>query len=272
LPEALAITVEIAERCHLSLEFHKLQLPTFTVPTSGADEAGYLEVFVPRGLAEALWRPTPAWGGGALAARVGRHPETASPVTSSSWDFVREAKRQGIPWGGPWERRGKPRRLPARHQPTWDPLRWDLPFRALHQPRARVGARIHVDVCDRRRYGGSWAIFPHLRVERVANIVTFGTLSAKAVVRDVGRVLEVPLPDVDRVASSCPRNPRSPWRTPRVGPPSCGPHRGAGPLGAFGRPRRVSRLGAPYLHPRRRRVVSGGAPCGIGAALPRPRR
>jgi DNA polymerase-3 subunit alpha len=209
LPEALANTVEIAERCHLSLEFHKLRLPTFAVPTSGADEAGYLEVLCREGLQRRYGAQPPPGAVERLRRELDVIRETGfSGYFLIVWDFVREAKRQGIPVG---PGRGSAAGSLAAYLlgiTDVDPLRWDLLFERFINPERVSAPDIDVDVCDRRRT----EVLAHLSrtygVERVANIVTFGTLSAKAVVRDVGRVLEVPLPDVDRVAKLVPSEPK----------------------------------------------------------------
>jgi DNA polymerase-3 subunit alpha len=89
-----------------------------------------------------------------------------------------------------------------------DPLKYDLLFERFINPERVSAPDIDVDVCDRRRDEVLDYIAKKYGKERVASIVTFGTMAAKAVVRDVGRVLEIPLPEVDRIAKLIPFEPK----------------------------------------------------------------
>jgi DNA polymerase-3 subunit alpha len=209
IPGAVQRTVEIAERCNLSLEFHKIQLPTFAVPDTAADEAGYLEVLCREGLKKRYGGQTPS---GALERM--QHELAVIHQTGFSgyflivWDIVRDAKNQGIPVG------------PGRGSAAGslvayllgitdvDPLRWDLLFERFINPERVSAPDIDVDVCDRRRGEVLAHISRTYGVDRVANIITFGTLAARAVVRDVGRVLETPVADIDRIAKWVPAEPK----------------------------------------------------------------
>ncbi len=205
LPDALRKTVEIAERCHLDLEFKKIRLPRFSVPSTEVDESGYLEVLCREGLKKRYGNPAPSEALERMAHELDVIRETGfAGYFLIVWDFVREAKKLGIPVG------------PGRGSAAGslvayllgitdvDPLRWGLLFERFINPERVSAPDIDVDVCDRRR----GEVLEHLTrtygTERVANIITFGTLAARAVLRDVGRVLAMPLPEVDRIVKLVP--------------------------------------------------------------------
>ena len=124
------------------------------------------------------------------------------------WDFIRWAKERGIPVG-PGAAAPRARSSPTRSgSPNVDPLAHDLLFeRFLNRERISM-PDIDIDFCKdgreeviryvQERYGGR---------ERVSQIVTFGTMAARAVIRDVGRVMDVPLRDVDALAKKVPNGP-----------------------------------------------------------------
>jgi len=208
LPEALRSTESIAERCHLELRFGEMHLPRFEVP-GGGDAAAYFR----RLCEEGLRRRYPAPGPGVrerLEHEIGVIVRTGFvPYFLIVWDFIRYAREIGVPVG------------PGRGSAAGslvayclgitdvDPLRHDLLFeRFLNEERISM-PDIDIDFCRdgrerviryvQERYGGK---------ERVAQIITFGRMAAKAVLRDVGRALGLPLPDVDRIAKRVPNGPK----------------------------------------------------------------
>ncbi len=209
VPEALTRTVEIAERCHLTLEFKKLKLPSFAVPGVAADEAGYLEVLCREGLKRRYGNdPSPE-----ASARLSSELEVIRQTGFAGyflivWDFVREAKQKGIPVG---PGRGSAAGSFAAYLlgiTDVDPLKWDLLFERFINPERVSAPDIDVDVCDRRRSEILDHFIRTYGVERVANIITFGTLAARAVLRDVGRVLGMPPPEIDHIAKLVPAEPK----------------------------------------------------------------
>src|SRR5205823_12187702 len=88
--------------------------------------------------------------------------------------------------------------------PDVDPLDFELIFERFLNPERVSLPDIDIDFCERRRGGASDYVTRKYGRENVAQIITFGTMKAKAVVRDVGRVLEMPFSDVDRVAKLIP--------------------------------------------------------------------
>jgi DNA polymerase-3 subunit alpha len=209
LPQAVASTLEIAEKCDVEIPFGETHLPKFEVP-GGQDENDYLRALCERGVRDRYGASPPAQVLERLERELGviqRMGFTAYFLIV--WDFIRYAREAGVPVG------------PGRGSAAGslvayvlgivdvDPLRHDLLFeRFLNEERISM-PDIDIDFCrDQRekviqyvqeKYGGK---------ERVAQIITFGRMAAKAVIRDVGRVLGVPLPDVDRIAKRIPGGPR----------------------------------------------------------------
>ena len=120
------------------------------------------------------------------------------------WDFIRYAREEGIPVG-------PGRGSAAGSLVAWcmritdvDPLDFDLIFERFLNPERVSLPDIDVDFCERRRGEVIDYVTRKYGRENVAQIITFGTMKAKAVVRDVGRALDMPYADVDRIAKQIP--------------------------------------------------------------------
>jgi DNA polymerase-3 subunit alpha len=207
LPEAVRNTAEIARRASLALDFKEQHLPRFT-PPGGEDPVPFFRRLCREGLA----RRYPA-GEQAARDRLDREMGVIEKMGYVSyflivWDFIRFAREHRIPVG------------PGRGSAAGsivsyvlgitdiDPLRYGLLFeRFLNSERVSM-PDIDIDFCrDGRervieyvngKYGGP---------ENVSQIITFGTLAARAVLRDVGRVLAVPLAEIDAIAKRVPGGP-----------------------------------------------------------------
>jgi DNA polymerase-3 subunit alpha len=214
-PEALANTVRIAERCDVDLGDTDNQLPVFEVP-AGSTLDGYFEQTVREGLARRMPRLRARAGQGLLrhpvedyAARLDYEIDIIKRMRYPGyflivWDFIRHAKEQGIPVG------------PGRGSAAGslvayclgitdvDPLDFDLLFERFLNPERISLPDIDIDFCERRRGEVIEYVTRKYGRENVAQIITFGTMKARAVVRDVGRVLDIPYADVDRVAKMIP--------------------------------------------------------------------
>ncbi|HOO78130.1 MAG TPA: DNA polymerase III subunit alpha [bacterium] len=207
-PEALTNTRAVAERCHLDIVFGRNLLPSFPVPP-GEKEDEYLEKLCREGIRGRYDRETPEIRE-RLAHELGViHQKGFDSYFLIVWDLIRYAKSNRIPVG------------PGRGSAAGslvayllgitdiDPFRFDLLFERFLNPERMALPDIDMDICDRRRgeliqyaaakYGGS---------ERVAQIITFGSMKARAVLRDVGRVLGVPYAEMDRIAKLVPAGPR----------------------------------------------------------------
>jgi DNA polymerase-3 subunit alpha len=214
-PEALKNTLLIAERCDVTIPKGQNHLPSFGVP-EGYDLEAYFEHVAREGFAQRLPRLTALAG----ATRV-RH--TLDEYTTRLdyeiamikkmgycgyflivWDFIRYAREKGIPVG-------PGRGSAAGSLVAWsmritdvDPLDFDLIFERFLNPERVSLPDIDVDFCERRRGEVIEYVTRKYGRENVAQIITFGTMKAKAVVRDVGRALDMPYADVDRIAKQIP--------------------------------------------------------------------
>ena len=117
------------------------------------------------------------------------------------WDFIRYAREQGIPVGpGRGSAAGSLVAYCLRITDV-DPLEFDLIFERFLNPERVSLPDIDIDFCERRRGEVIEYVTRKYGRENVAQIITFGTMKAKAVVRDVGRVLDMPFAEVDRSPS-----------------------------------------------------------------------
>ena len=206
IPGALRNTIEIAQRCNVELEFEKTRMPSFPLLPEGINAGDYLEKIC----REAL----PArYGDKAQDPAVQeRLAEELSVIKATGfpgyflivWDIIAQARKKGIPVG---PGRGSSAGSLAAYLTgitDVDPLKYDLLFERFINPERVSAPDIDVDVSDTRRGEVLDYITQTYGKDRVASIITFGTMAAKAVVRDVGRVLEIPLPEVDRIAKLIP--------------------------------------------------------------------
>ena len=116
------------------------------------------------------------------------------------WDFIRYAREQGIPVGpGRGSAAGSLVAYCLRITDV-DPIDYDLIFERFLNPERVSLPDIDIDFCERRRGEVIDYVTRKYGRENVAQIITFGTMKARAVVRDVARVMDIPLRDVDRVA------------------------------------------------------------------------
>jgi len=211
-PEAVDNTVRIAERIKTSLDVVGHQLPNFPVPP-GKDLATYFAEVVRDGLKRRLARATQRkhetqeyWD------RLEREIDIIKSMGFPGyflvvWDFIKHAKDNGIPVGpGRGSAAGS---LVAYSMGITDvdPLEYDLLFERFLNPERISMPDIDVDFCMNRRGEVIDYVRNKYGKENVAQIITFGTMAAKSVVRDVGRVLGLPYGLVDKVAKTIPAGP-----------------------------------------------------------------
>ncbi len=215
LPEALRNTVRIAERCLVDLDRVENHLPNFEVPPPYTlDE--YFEHQVRQGFAARLPRLQALAAQGRL-----RHPieeyerrlayeiEMITRMQYAGyflivWDFIRYAREQGIPVGpGRGSAAGSLVAYCLRITDV-DPLQFGLIFERFLNPERVTLPDIDIDFCERRRGEVIEYVTRRYGRENVAQIITFGTMKARAVVRDVARVLDIPYAEADRVAKLIP--------------------------------------------------------------------
>ena len=214
-PDALANTMRIAERCDVRIAEGENYLPNFDVP-AGFTLDGYFEHVVRAGFAERLPRLQHLASIGALRHTIDEYDTRLAYEIAMikkmkypgyfliTWDFIRYARDQGIPVGpGRGSAAGSLVAYCMRITDV-DPLDFDLIFERFLNPERVSLPDIDIDFCERRRGEVIEYVTRKYGRENVAQIITFGTMKAKAVVRDVGRVLEMPFADVDKVAKQIP--------------------------------------------------------------------
>ncbi|HWN83722.1 MAG TPA: DNA polymerase III subunit alpha [Vicinamibacterales bacterium] len=213
--DALKNTLLIAERCNVTIPKGKNHLPSFDVP-EGFTLESYFEHVAREGYAQRLTRLRQYEAEGRL-----RHPIVEYEARLDYeiamirqmgyqgyflivWDFIRYARERGIPVG-------PGRGSAAGSLVAWsmritdvDPIDFDLIFERFLNPERVSLPDIDVDFCERRRGEVIEYVTRKYGRENVAQIITFGTMKAKAVIRDVGRALDMPFADVDRIAKQIP--------------------------------------------------------------------
>jgi DNA polymerase-3 subunit alpha len=218
LPDAVANTVEIAQRCAFRPETRKPILPRFTAPDGAAlDEVKELRAQAEAGLAKRLAAHGCAEGAREedYRARLAFELEVIEKMEFPGYflivaDFIQWAKRQGIPVG-PGRGSGAGSLVAYALTITdLDPIRFGLLFERFLNPERVSMPDFDVDFCQDRRDEVIAYVRQRYGADRVAQIITFGSFLARGVMRNVGRVLEMPLGQVDRLAKLVPQNPAKP--------------------------------------------------------------
>ena len=202
-PEALANTVRIAERCQVEFEFGKYHLPEFDVP-AGYTSLEYLQKLCDEGFAKRYPNDD-----GTVRKRLQYEIDMIAKMGFVDYflivsDFIGYAKSQGIPVG--------PGRGSAAGSivayclaiTDLDPIHYSLYFERFLNPERVSMPDIDVDFCYVRRPEVIEYVTRKYGKDRVAQIVTFGTMAARGAIRDVGRALNIPYNDVDAVAKQVP--------------------------------------------------------------------
>ena len=222
IPEALASTVEIAERCSFRPLTRKPILPRFSKETEGREAAEWAEADELRkqaetGLAKRLETNGLAHGFTQedYAERLNFELGVIERMNYPGYflivaDFIKWAKSQGIPVG---PGRGSGAGSLVAYSLTitdLDPIRFGLLFERFLNPDRVSMPDFDVDFCQERRDEVIRYVQGRYGRDRVAQIITFGTLQARGVLRDVGRVLQMPYGQVDRLTKLVPMNPAAP--------------------------------------------------------------
>ena len=223
VPEAVRNTLVIAQRCSVMAETRAPILPPFA-SEQGLGEEDELRRQAVEGLAERLDRHVYAEGMDEAARKQAAAPYEdrldfeLGIINQMGFpgyflivaDFIQWAKRRDIPVG-PGRGSG------AGSLVAWalsitdlDPLRWGLLFERFLNPERVSMPDFDIDFCQERREEVIGYVQEKYGFDKVAQIITFGSLQARAALRDVGRVLEMPYPQVDRIAKLIPNNPANP--------------------------------------------------------------
>ncbi len=214
-PQALKNTLLIAERCDVALPSGENFLPNFDVP-GGFSLEDYFEHMTRQGFVERLPRLRELAARGALRHTVEEYESRLTYEIEMIkkmkypgyflivWDFIRYAREHGIPVGpGRGSAAGSLVAYSLRITDV-DPLEYDLIFERFLNPERVSLPDIDIDFCERRRGEVIEYVTRKYGRGNVAQIITFGTMKARAVVRDVGRALDMPFADVDKIAKLIP--------------------------------------------------------------------
>ena len=196
-------TRRIADMCNLKLEFGRVQLPAFEIP-DGHDAASYLRLLCEEGLMRRFnGAPTETYVQ-RLAYELDVINQTGFPdYMLIVWDYVKYARSRGIPCL-PRGSAGASLVLYCLDITDVDPVENKLLFERFLSPERLEMPDIDTDFADSRRGEILDYIAGKYGRDNVAQIITYGTLGAKAALRDMGRVLDVPLSEVDRIAKLIP--------------------------------------------------------------------
>lgn len=205
-PEAVSNTLKIAAQCNVEIEFGKLKLPRFF---SGKENA-------PDYLREICFKGARGRYGESLnsdiTARIDYELDIINKMGFSDyflivWDFVSFAKKKGIPVG-PGRGSGAGSIVAYCTGITGiDPVKYNLLFERFLNPERVSMPDFDIDFCYERRQEAIDYVIAKYGADRVAQIVTFGTMAARAAVRDVGRVLRLSYSLIDRAAKLIPHDP-----------------------------------------------------------------
>ncbi len=215
LPDALSRTLAIAERCNVKIEKIRDPFPEFNVPP-GDTPGGYFEKAVREGFAARLPHLERLSQRGALRNPLSEYERRLTHEIQMIqkmrfegyflvvWDFIRYARSQGVPVGpGRGSAAGSLASYALRITDV-DPLQYDLLFERFLNPERISLPDIDIDFCMRRRGEVIEYVTQKYGRENVAQIITFGTMAAKAAIKDVGRAMDISYGEVDRLAKLVP--------------------------------------------------------------------
>lgn len=215
-PGSLDVTLEIADRCNASIEFGVLHFPTFDVP-EGLSQKQYLTQLAFEGMKHRYNLMNPTKPGNELEREViDRFNHEIKVIEGSGfinyflvvWDFVNFAHKRGIPVGPGRGSGGGSIVAYLLGITSIDPIRYGLIFERFLNPERVSPPDFDIDFCQSRRGEVIEYVKQKYGREQCAQIITFGTLGAKTVIRDVGRVLEIPYSYCDRLSKMVPDDPK----------------------------------------------------------------
>ncbi|NTV28588.1 MAG: DNA polymerase III subunit alpha [Candidatus Omnitrophica bacterium] len=203
-PEALTNTLEIADKCHVKMDFGKYHVPEFTPPT-GEPKEDYLKKLCLQGAVERYGQEVPE----KVLKQLDFELDVIAKLGFVGYflivgDFVNYAQKKGIPVG---PGRGSAAGSIVSYLlgiTDLDPIHYSLFFERFLNPQRASMPDIDIDFCFERRGEVIEYVAQKYGRQNVAQIITFGTMQAKAVVRDVARVMGLPYAEADRIAKMIP--------------------------------------------------------------------
>ena len=215
IPEAMQRTVDIASRCNVKIERIPNPFPEFKVP-EGYTAGSYFERVVREGFATRVPQLERLAKTGALSNPLSEYERRLTSEIQMIqkmryegyflivWDFIHYAKSQGVPVGpGRGSAAGSLVSYSLRITDV-DPLQYNLLFERFLNPERVSMPDIDIDFCMRRRGELIDYVTQKYGRENVAQIITFGTMAAKAAIKDVGRAMDISYSEVDRIAKMVP--------------------------------------------------------------------
>ena len=215
VPDAVTRTVDIAARCNVKIEHLPNALPEFKVP-EGHTPGSYFEQMTREGFAKRLPYLENLAKQGLLSNPLAEYERRLSSEIEMIkkmhyegyflivWDFIRYARAQEVPVGpGRGSAAGSLVSYALRITDV-DPLQYNLLFERFLNPERVSMPDIDIDFCMRRRGELIEYVTHKYGRENVAQIITFGTMAAKAAIKDVGRAMDIPYGEVDRLAKLIP--------------------------------------------------------------------
>ncbi len=215
IPEVLERTLDVASRCNVKIEAVRNSFPDFRVP-EGHTLDSYFERVAREGFAERVPHLEALAAEGQLRVPLAEYERRLSDEIRTIkqmryagyflivWDFIRYARAQGIPVGpGRGSAAGSLVSYALRITDV-DPMRYVLLFERFLNPERVSLPDIDIDFCMRRRGEVIDYVTQKYGRSNVAQIITFGTMAAKAAIKDVGRALDLPYGEVDKLAKQIP--------------------------------------------------------------------
>ena len=215
VPEAIANTRRVADECNVKLALGESILPSFSPIPDGMTSEMYLRQLCEQGLQE-RYGSKPEWTNDAYRNEVEQRLVYECSVIARMgyndyflivWDFIRFAHSQGIMTGPGRGSSAGSLVAYCLHITDVDPIKYKLLFERFLNPERISMPDIDIDFNDERRDEVIAYVVKKYGAEHVAQIITFGTMAARAAVRDVGRVMSLPYNDVDKAAKLIPAQP-----------------------------------------------------------------
>ena len=205
--EAVNNTVEIAERCSVDIEFGKFKFPDYKIPSC----MGTIEEFLRKLVFKGLSKRYPHGMTKTVLTRVEYELSVIEKMGYAGyfvvvWDFIDFAKRNRIPIGPGRGSAAGSLVAYALGITELDPLTYNLIFERFLNPERISMPDIDIDICQERRQEVIEYVIEKYGEDKVAQIITFGTMKARAAIRDVGRVMDTPLSKIDSMAKLVPFN------------------------------------------------------------------
>ena len=206
IPEAISNTLVIADKCNVEFEFNKVRLPNFEVP-KGYNQREYLESICQDNLASKYPNPSDK-----VKKRLAHELNVINNLGFTSYflivrDFINFARENDIPVG---PGRGSAAGSVVSYLlniTTIDPLKYGLLFERFLNPDRASMPDIDIDFCYEKRQQVIDYVIKKYGEDNVAQIITFGTLQARAAIRDVARALSIPYQEADKIAKLIPQEP-----------------------------------------------------------------